>query len=86
MSAGVNPAARHGATFIRLFGRLGEDLGDDFLQRRVFDAYVFQCVIRQHGGEDLRDLLAIDAELHARFDHFDDFAVAAQYRLAVGRR
>jgi hypothetical protein len=60
-----------------VFGRLGKDLRDDFLQRWVLDADILQRVVREHGREDLRDLLTIDAELHPRFGDFYDFAVAA---------
>ena len=67
---------------------MGKNLGDDFFQRRVFDADVFQRVVREHGREHLRDLLAVDAKLHPRLGHFDDFAVAAQVvrQLAVAEQ
>jgi hypothetical protein len=44
-----------------LFGRLRKHLRDHFLQWRVFDADVFKRVICEHGREDLRNLMAIDA-------------------------
>ena len=61
----------------RLFGRLRENLRNNFFQRRVFDADVFQGVVREYGREDLRDLLAIDAELYSRLGDFYDFALAS---------
>ncbi len=61
-----------------LFRRFSEHFGDDFFQRRVFDADVVERVVRQHGGEHCGDLLAVDAELHARLGHFDHFAVAVK--------
>ena len=59
-------------------GRLSEHLGDDFFQRRVFDADVFERVVGEHGGKDLRDLLAVDAEFHAWLGLLDHFAVAGE--------
>ncbi len=40
-------------------GGSGEELGDDFFQRRVLDADVFNRVAAQHVGQDVGDILAL---------------------------
>ena len=46
----------------RCFCRLSKHLRYHLFQRWVFDAHVFERVVGQHRGEDLRDLAAVDAE------------------------
>ena len=60
----------------RCFGRLSEDFRDDFFQRRIFDAHVFDRVLGQNRRQRLADL---DEGRAQRFQVADEFLGATVF-------